>query len=192
MGLPNPTVKYALSKGVDLPLMYVYLAGYMSKEKIAECTIWRKGLREYYRKWEPIPIDPETETEQQWASYPIVFLDPFNGPELESISAKGLTSNIPPNAIRDGDYLSVRSANVVVVNIDQFGSDRASWGTPTEMAWALDVFKHPVITIVPENLKGMEKHPFIQRSSWVVNSWEEIIDKKCLEYFYKRMAGAIY
>ena len=48
----NPDLKYAHSKGVDLPLMYVYLAGYMSGEKLKETTEWRKKIRKHYREWE--------------------------------------------------------------------------------------------------------------------------------------------
>ena len=48
----NPNVKFAESKGIDLPLLYVYLAGYMSGEKLKECTEWRLRIRDYFRNYE--------------------------------------------------------------------------------------------------------------------------------------------
>ena len=34
----NPDVKFAASRGLDLPLFYIYVAGYMSGEKLKECN----------------------------------------------------------------------------------------------------------------------------------------------------------
>lgn len=176
----NPSIKVAKSKGIDLPLMKVYLAGYMAGNVDKQCKEWRLRLRNHYLNW------------GEDGAYPICFLDPYNGPESKDIHPQGLTLSIPANAIRDGDKLSVKHADVVVVNIDTFGQKRASWGTPTEMAWALDKYEHPVICIVPDHLGDMNGHPFIGRASWIVKSVDELIEKGCLEYFYKRMAGAIY
>ncbi len=180
----NPNVKILKSKGIDLPLMKVYLAGYMAGDVDYQCKEWRLKLRNYYKNYEKDGILS--------ISYPIAFLDPYNGPESKSIDPKGLTSNIPPNAIRDGDKLSVKHANIVIVNLDNFGQTRPSWGTPTEMAWAIDKYEHPVIAIVPKHMGDMTRHPFVGRASWVVESVDELLEKGCLEYFYKRMAGAIY
>lgn len=192
----NPSIKFAKSKGIDLPLMYVYLAGYMSGNVDKQCKEWRLKIREHYKSWdiepEYIQGEPVGYEIKHIVSYPICFLDPYNGPESESIDPKGLTSNIPPNAIRDGDKLSVKHADIVVVNIDSFGQDRPTWGTPTEMAWAIDKYEHPVIVIVPPHMGDMTRHPFVSRASWIVENVEEMLDKKCLEYFYKRMSGAIY
>lgn len=123
----NPDIKYSHSKGVDLPLMYVYLAGYMSGEKLHECTEWRKQIREHYRNWEINSQSPEGKKE--YLAFPIAFLDPFNGKEVKTIDLKGLTSSIPPKAIIDGDLMSVKKADVVVANLDTFGADRPMIGT---------------------------------------------------------------
>lgn len=182
----NPEVKIAKSKGIDLPLMRVYLAGYMAGDVDEQCKTWRLTLRNYYRNYK---IDQE---DGNFLAFPIIFLDPYNGPEANSIDPKGLISNIPANAIRDGDKLSVKKSDIVIVNVDNFGQKRPSWGTPTEMAWAIDKYEHPVISIVPDHMGDMTKHPFVGRSSWIVKSVDELITLGCLEYFYKRMAGAIY
>jgi len=176
----NPNIKISRGVGIDLPLMKVYLAGYMAGDVDQQCKEWRLKIRNHYLNWD---VD---------GAYPICFLDPYNGPESESIDPKGLTSNIPPNAIRDGDKLSVKHADIVVVNLDNYNQKRASWGTPTEMAWAIDKYEHPVICIVPNHMGDMTRHPFIGRASWIVENVEEMLDKGCLEYFYKRMSGAIY
>jgi hypothetical protein len=177
----NPKVKFAKSKGIDRPLMKVYLAGYMAGDVDEECKKWRLKIRNHYLNWD-----------EDGSAFPIGFLDPYNGPESKSIDPKGLTSNIPPNAIRDGDRLSVKHADIVVVNLDNYGQSRASWGTPTEMAWAVDKFEHPVICIVPKHMGDMTRHPFVGRASWIVESVEEMLEKDCLKYFYQRMSSAIY
>jgi hypothetical protein len=203
----NPNVRFAKSKGIDLPLMKCYLAGFMAGDVDKECKSWRLKVRNHYKNWDVIseenPLykyesngfrneEYDKEFIEDVLSFPIAFLDPYNGPEAKSIDPKGLTSNIPANAIRDGDKLSVKHSDIVVVNIDNFGQSRASWGTPTEMAWAIDKYEIPVICIVPEHLGDMNNHPFIGRASWIVSSVDEMLELGCLEYFYKRMAGAIY
>jgi hypothetical protein len=186
----NPDLKYAHSKGVDLPLMYVYLAGYMAGEKLQECTSWRKEIRAYYRNWEL--SSQSSEGKKEYLSFPISFLDPFNGKEIDTIDKKGLTSSIPAHAIIHGDYMSVTKADVVVANLDTFGADRPMIGTHWELAWTWNM-KKPFVLIVPENkLETYTKHPFTSQASWVVTSVTELLNKKVLETFYKRMAGAVY
>ncbi|MCK9542115.1 MAG: hypothetical protein M0R03_08805 [Novosphingobium sp.] len=181
----NPNTKITKSKGIDLPLMYIYTAGFMAGEVQEQCLEWRKKIIKHFKYY-------KKENETQWTSYPVVILDAYNGPEMDTIDAKGLTSNIPPNAIRDGDYLSVKKSDLLIINLDNYGCDRFSWGTPTEMAWAIDLWHQPTIVICPKHLSAMLKHPFIQRASWVVESVDEMIEKKCVNYFYKRMAGVVY
>jgi hypothetical protein len=200
----NPEMKYAHSKGIDLPLMYVYLAGYMSGEKLKECTEWRLKIREHYRKWEKKNFSKLKLAEYngdlgyvekptyEWLAFPIAFLDPFNGKEIETIDKKGLTSSFPPNSIVHSDYMSVCKADIVVANLDTFGADRPSIGTHWELAWTWTQ-KKPFILIVPEGMKETyTKHPFTAQASWIVESVDELLDKKVLESFYKRIAGAIY
>ena len=189
----NPEIKYAHSKGVDLPLMYVYLAGYMAGAKLKECTEWRKRIREHYRKWETISSKKDTwAVETQDLAFPIAFLDPFNGKEIETIDKKGLTSSFPPNSIVHSDYMSVCKADIIVANLDTFGASRPSIGTHWELAWAWDK-KKPFVLIVPEGMKEVyEKHPFTAQASWIIESVDELLDKGVLESFYKRIAGAVY
>lgn len=206
----NPDIKYAKSKGVDLPLMYVYLAGYMSGEKLEECTSWRKKIREHYRNWEKIKkseiqkleydpnnssvcsLMPYMPTYEEILVFPIAFLDPFNGKEINTIDKKGLTSSFPPNSIVHSDYMSVNKADMVIANLDTFGSERPSIGTHWELAWCW-MMKKPFVLIVPEGQKEIyTKHPFTAQSSWILESVDELLEKGVLESFYKRIAGAIY
>jgi len=185
----NPDIKYAHSKGVDLPLMYVYLAGYMSGEKIKECTEWRKRIRKHYREWE---IKTKVIKNNEWLAFPIAFLDPFNGKEIKSIDKKGLTSNIPAHAIIHGDLMSVKKADVVVANLDTFGADRPMIGTHWELAWTW-LMQKPFVLIVPKDKKETYmKHPFTNQASWIVDSVDELLKEGVLETFYRRQAGAIY
>lgn len=216
MNMFNPKTSLAESKGIDLPIMYWYLAGFMSGEKLKECMAWRKDIRKHFKEYEKSGFGVT-----KYLAFPFAFLDPFNGKEFESIDGKGLTSNIPANAIFDGDYLSVKTAHGIIANLDDFFLDflkefntrpatlkkayeainflinkitgkRDMIGTYFEICWAYDQ-KKPVVLIVPKNkLEIAMKHPFLQRASQIVSSVEELKKNYVLETFYKRMAGAIY
>ena len=134
---------------VDSPIMYVYLAGYMSGEKLKQCLAWRREIRKHYGNWKGAGVP-----------YPIAFLDPFNGAELETIDKKGLKSSVPYRAIVHGDLKSVEKAEILVVNLDTFGADRPSIGTFCEMAWAY-YLKKPMIVIVDDK-SILKQHPFIK------------------------------
>lgn len=208
----NPLTKVKASKGIDIPLMYIYLAGYMSGEKLVQCTEWRKAIREYYKDYE-----------NSGESYPFAFLDPFNGAELETIDGKGLTSSVSAKAIINGDRMSVEKADVIIANMDDFFMDdiltpaelqngktaeeiwnaykelyekiegkRDSMGTHHELRWGGD--KHtPRILIVPKDKKEtFVKHPFTEDCDYFFTSVQDMLDSKVLESFYKRIAGAIY
>ncbi len=165
---------------VDLPIMYVYLGGYMSGEKLKECTAWRKEIRSYYGNWKNAGVP-----------YPIAFLDPWNGAELKTIDKKGLTSSVPAKAILLGDYKSVQKADVLVVNWNTFGADRPMVGTPCEMAWAWEMRK-PIITIIDKE-NALRKHPFIGGFTTIfAENVGELLEAKHLNTFYKRIAGAVY
>ena len=190
----NPDIKYAHSKWVDLPIMYVYLAGYMSGEKLKETTEWRMRIRKYYREWEEvvndsIGFDSKVNSNKEYKAFPIACLDPYNGKEFATIDKKGLKSHIPANAIIMGDYLSVSKADIIVANMDTFGASRPSVGTQWEMAWAWQM-KKPIV-LISDN-ENYIHHPFTGQSSWIVKSVDEMLELKVLETFYRRMAGAIY
>ena len=104
----NPDKKYIHSDGVDLPIMYCYLAGRIAGECIDKCLAWRHKIIDFYANYKGKGI------------YPISFLDALNSKESESIDKKGLTSAIPPNLIYDKDILSVERADVVVAMMDDY------------------------------------------------------------------------
>ncbi len=104
----NPEVQIARSNGVDLPILKVYLAGRICGENIDKCLEWRNDIAKYYREY------------KGEGAYPIAFIDPLNSGEADSVDAKGLTSNIPPNLIYDKDILSVETCDVLVANMEDF------------------------------------------------------------------------
>jgi len=162
----------------DTPVMKVYLAGLMSGEKLKETVSWRVQIREHYSNWK-----------NSGKPYPILFEDPYSGPELESIDPKGYTSNIPARAIIMGDYMSVKNADIIVANLNSFGGSREPLGTQWELAWCWQLQK-PFI-IISEDEK-YSRHPFTAQACIFCKSVEELINQKWLNYFYKRIAGANY
>ena len=205
----NPDKKYIHSDGVDLPIMYCYLAGRIAGECIDKCLAWRHKIIDFYADYKGKGV------------YPISFLDALNSKESESIDKKGLTSAIPPNLIYDKDILSVERADVVVAMMDDYMEEgiqepneyddhaelysisrnlhtkilerRPNWGTDYEVSIAM-YLKKPVILIAGnERQKEMlERHPFMRRSSVIVGSVDELLEKKWLNICYKSISGAIY
>ncbi len=115
-------------------------------------------------------------------------MDPCNGEE--DVSADGLSSSIPSQAIFTRDYQCVKRADLLVVNTDKFGQDRPLVGTIFELAWA---FEHhiPVIMITQEEM--YRKHPFLENNvAWYFETVEELLEKKCINFFYKGWANAQY
>jgi len=161
--------------------MKVYLAGYMSGAVIKECVSWRLDIRDHYENWKGAGI-----------KYPIDFLDPFNGPELESIDEKGLKSSVPSNAIFAGDMMSVKACDLVVANLDTFGQDRPMIGTFFELGWCTAWQKDFILIVPPDQKELAENHPFLKQACAVFGSMEEFLDSKILNYFYKRINGANY
>jgi len=218
----NPDKKYIHSDGVDLPIMYCYLAGRIAGECIDKCLAWRHKIIDFYADYKGKGV------------YPISFLDALNSKEADSIDKKGLTSSIPPNLIYDKDILSVERADVVVAMMDDYMEEginffsyphydvrkdeidlnalskeelldqiielenkilerRPNWGTDYEVSIAM-YLKKPVILIAGnERQKAMlEKHPFMRRCSVIVGSVDELLEKKWLNICYKSISGAIY
>lgn len=188
----NKDVEFLKSKGVDLPLLYVYLAGFMSGEKLKECTEWRLKIRNHFRNYELDESAPAIYQGNKYLAYPIAFLDPFNGKEIDTIDKKGITSSIPPHAIRRGDKMSVKKADIVIANMNTFGSDRPMIGTHHELRWAGD-FETPRILIVPQkDLELYKNHPFTADCDYFLTDVQQLFDDKILESFYRRIASAIY
>jgi len=160
------------------PVMTIYLIGLMSGEKLKETVGWRVQVRSRYENWKG-----------SGNPYPCRFIDPYAGPELTTIDQKGFTSNIPPSAIVDGDLLSVKSSNLLVANLDSFGGSRGPIGSYYELGAGL-ILNKPTIIICPD--KNLQNHPFVKKASVIVNSVEELLEQKWINYFYKRFAGANY
>ena len=164
---------------ITRPPMRVYLAGYMSGAVLDKCLQWRLDVRNFYENY-------------KGERYPIDFLDPFNGPEIESLDSKGLKSDVPSNAIFHGDKMSVKECDMVVANLDTFGQTRPMIGTFFELGWCTMMDKH-FILIVPESYREVaENHPFLKQASAIYFSVEEFLESKILNYFYKRINGANY
>lgn len=120
----NPDIKIAKSKGVDLPILYIYLAGRICGEHIDKCLKWRQDIINHYKNYKKESEVIQTELGPQertyYTSYPISFLCPLNSGEANSVDKSGLTSKIPPNLIYDKDLLSVQKADVIVANMEDF------------------------------------------------------------------------
>lgn len=212
----NPHANIAKSKGIDLPILKVYLAGRICGKYIDKCNAWRNYIVNSYKFYKSDPISKNT------VSYPISFLNPLNSGESESVDEKGLTSAINPNLIYDKDILSVERCDVLIANMDDFFEEgikdyltinkkdktiqydyytmfyklqekilnrRPNLGTIEEIAIARQL-KKPIILIVPENqLETYQKHPFQKRASVIVTSPEKLVKGKYLEILYKSIAG---
>jgi len=126
----NPEIKIAKSKGIDLPVMYVYLAGRIAGNCIDKCLKWRQDIVEHYKNYKLVPKPeyingnpsgaPLLPDQYEVVSYPIAFIDPLNSGEATSVDKLGLTSNIPSNLIYDKDLLSVERADVIVANVEDY------------------------------------------------------------------------
>lgn len=155
--------------------MKIYLAGFISKNKLDKCIEWRKKLRDFYEQ----------------KHYPITFLDPLNGKYFEQISNDGLSvASIPSHAIVHRDYLSVKEADLIIANLNTFEEHRTPTGTICEITWAWSM-KKPIIIITEE--EQYKFHPFIEYfSSIIVDNVEQLIEKKYINYMYKGMVNAEY
>ena len=154
--------------------MKTYLAGFMSGDKLEETTRWRFDIRSHYAV-------------KDW---PIVWLDPYNGKDLGSITGDGLKSSTPPNAIVHRDYACVKDADLIIANMDTFGADRPLTGTMCELAWAWQMGK-PIVLITTD--KNYVSHPFMTYfASWIVPDVETLLEEKIVDYFYQGTVTAKY
>jgi len=145
----------------------IYLAGYISGNKIKECSEWREKILKYYR-----------------LTRDIKFINPLNGHDIKSISKNGLTSDIPNKGIIYKDYKSVIESDLIVVNLDTFGEDRPLIGTVSELAWAWER-KIPVIAF--GGLDYYNKHPFLEEFITIyTNTITGVLDEEYIDYFMKK------
>ena len=163
--------------------MTVYLAGYISGNKIKQCSAWRIKIREHYNKWlnkETTRIEP----------YPITWLEPLNGETFGVITDDGLKCDLPGKALVARDHKCVKIADLLIANTDTFGDKRPLTGTIYELAWA---WTYKIPTIIITDNKNYREHPFIQdTASIIVKSVDELLDKKYIDYFYKGLVSAEY
>lgn len=115
----NPEFKFAKSKGIDIPTMYIYLVGKISGNCMNECLSWRKQIIEYYRNYKPIFAQDGT-TIIDYEAYPISFICPLNSGESKTADKMGLKSHLSKNLIYDKDILSLHKADAIVANLDDF------------------------------------------------------------------------
>jgi nucleoside 2-deoxyribosyltransferase len=142
----------------------VYLAGYISGNKIKECIAWREKILKQYR-----------------LTRDIKFINPLSGHNMMDISKDGLTSDIPNKGIIYKDYKSVIESDLIIVNLDTFGEDRPLIGTVSELAWAWER-KIPVIAFGGKEYYS--KHPFLQEFITIYsNKLQHILDEEYIDYF---------
>jgi hypothetical protein len=115
----NPEFKFAKSKGIDIPTMYIYLVGRISGNCMNECLSWRKQIIEHYRNYKPI-FAQDGETIVDYEAYPISFICPLNSGESKTADKMGLKSHFSKNLIYDKDILSLHKADAIVANLDDF------------------------------------------------------------------------
>lgn len=186
----NPNIKISKSTGIDLPILYCYLAGRIAGECIDKCVKWRTDIVNHYKnykvektlcevcdakgkiidnivKYKTCKTCKGTGFLEEIFSYPIAFLDPLNSKEADSIDKKGLTSAIPPNMIFDKDLLSVERADVIVANVEDYFEvgieDEMNFNEHSDVFWKDAFFK------LQEKIKGRrENFGTICEISWAL------------------------
>lgn len=181
----NPNARIAKSKGIDLPLLYLYLGGYMSGNKLKETTEWRLAIRDYFKNY-------EKDEEGKYLSFPVSCLDPYNGKETKSISSDGVKCHIPPTAIRRSDKMSVKKSHIMIANMSTFGETRPMIGTICELTWALEADKPVIIICEEKDLELYKNHPFTCDCDYYLTDYKQLFEEKIIETYYRRIAGSIY
>ena len=124
--------------------MIVYLAGFISTEH-PESLTWRDEAA--FRLVEGWGLD---------------VLSPIRGKELSTSKDGGLTtSGQTSKSIILRDYNDIQQADMLLVNLNLWGSTRPLVGTLMELAWAWEM-KMPVVAICSKDDRLMRDHPFIQ------------------------------
>lgn len=160
--------------------LFVYLGGFMAGSKLKECVGWRYKLRKYYENYKGT------------LRYELEWLDPFNDYEINSIDSQGLKSAIPSNAIFEGDLLSIRKADILIVNINTFGENRPMVGSFYELGYAKAKEKPYIIIAGKDKIELANKHPFLNKAMAIYDNVDELIDSKILNFLFKRINSANY
>ena len=152
----------------------VYLAGFISGNKIQQCVEWRKRIVMHYHM----------------KAWDIIWLDPINGKAIGTITPNGFKSEIPGPAFVDRDIKCVEDCDLVIANLDTFGESRAPTGTICEIA--ITGYLHKPLIIISGD-KNYVDHPWIQDfDSIIVPSVDILLEKKYIDYFYKGTVTAKY
>lgn len=123
----------------------VYLAGLISTEFLASLE-WRKLVTPVLR-------------EQGFD-----VLDPLRGKEDLSYASMdgGLNhKDLTPSDIVLRDYNDVKNSDIILMNLNTFGSTRPLLGTIAELAWAW-YLRIPVVAVASSDDKLMRNHPFVK------------------------------
>jgi hypothetical protein len=155
----------------------IYLCGYIGGPAVIDkCIAWRREIVDYY-------------TNYKENKYPIIWMDPLDGKNLNFLDKYGLRSNIPSHAIIHRDYQCVVRADLLIANMDTFGEERPLIGSVCEIAWAWD--KRIPVIMITENPMYIE-HPFTEyMASHIVKSVQDLIDKKIINYYHKGWSSHI-
>jgi nucleoside 2-deoxyribosyltransferase len=128
----------------------VYLAGFISTDH-PETFTWRQEA--WQRLLAMFPLDQ--------ADFEV--LSPLRGKEnLGSVTKDGGITTTK-NTSRDiilRDFHDVKRSDVILVNLENYGSTRPLLGTIYELAWAW-IFDLPVVAICSKDNYLMRNHPFV-------------------------------
>lgn len=143
----------------------VYLAGLISTEH-PESLAWRDVAR---RKLWDYAGDLGKD---------VVVLSPLRGKaDLEGATSDGGITH-PATTAKDvmyRDRADILRADIILVNLNDWGSERPMVGTMFELAWAWD-HKKPVVAVVDDNNYLMKSHPFVVEA---VTHYFEDLDSAC-------------
>lgn len=143
----------------------IYLAGLISTEKPGSIH-WRGVARVLLSRL------------AAWNDKEIEILDPMRGKHdlAESSPDKGLTDpRFTSSDIILRDYHDVDMANIILVNLNDFGSERPLVGTLMELAWAWEHRKLAIAVCDDSNLL-MRNHPFVRSA---VSHWFNNLEEAC-------------
>jgi len=218
--MQNPDIKYIHSDGADLPIMYVYMAGRICGEHIDKCLSWRHQIIDFYRNYKGKGVYPisfldalnskEADSIDKKGLTSAIPPNLIYDKDILSVERADVVVAMMDDYMEEGiDYILQSNRYVddeqtmeldkeemwrmITVLQSKILERRPNWGTDYEVSIAM-YLKKPVILIAGnERQKAMlEKHPFMRRSSVIVSSVDELLEKKWLNILYKSIAGAIY
>lgn len=208
----NPDKQYIKSSGIDRPIMYVYLAGRICGEHIDKCLAWRHRIINYYADYKGKGAYPiaflDALNSKESDSVDKLGLTSAIPPNL--IYDKDILSVEKADVVvaMMDDYMEEGIDNVLKCDKPKTTEEyeenyfqlrtkilerRQNWGTDYEVSIAMYLGKPVILVAGNKRQKAMlEKHPFMSRASVIVESVDELLDKKWLNILYKSIAGATY